>query len=885
MKSSTQINLLFILFLAISFVAHAQKEKISGKIFSSDSNAIAQANIQLLDKNLQPIAFRLTDSTGNFSFKNIFAGTYILKVDAIGFSGTTRNVSVSKNKNFCDTIFMQPLYQELQSVVVTAKKPVVIIKTDTIEFVASAFKTEKNATVEDIFKKIPGVEVNKNGTIKAMGEVVTQIYVDGKPFFGNDLKAVTQNFPADVIDKIEIIDKKSDQALETKVDDGSFERIINITLKKNSKKGVFGKDYIGYGASNRYEAKANANLFNDDEKLSAIAGLNNTGSYDGSSTNNNNFSNAENRQVKISYANKIRNNFDFSAWTAYNENKNIVQQILNRQIFLPDSATNYVADNKNNNLSKNIYSGLYFEYKPDSFSVLRVNESVNYINNNYHFVSDFSTTTFDAYKISEGINENNGLSKISSINGQISYNRRLSNSGRNLFIHFSNFLNNGTVALYNNFNNFFFHADTSSQLKQLQLNDNRNVNMGTTISYSEPLTSHQMLNLSYIYNSDKNNMPEEVYDFNEQSEQYNLFNDSFSYHFTNNTNSNAVAINYNYTSKKIGFGAGMRWKQSVTESHSLEKDIISQQSFRGFLPNLSFYSAGKGKRLNIYYSSFIQSPQPYQLQPVIDNTNSMYVRLGNAGLKYAVVHLLKYNFKYYNNKKERGINSSASISGISNNIGTSVYYDNSTGKQIVTPVNTNGARNWNIWFSYFEPLYIGDDKVKWNINFSDGGFRINNLLNGEKNTHFNNYTSIALGITYDTRQWLNFHADVSMTKQNNKYSLQSALDNALYYAGINPVITVKPGKNTEINIDDDYRISTVNSTNFNSSLHILNVNITEYLNPEKNVWLTLKAFNLLNKTVNVTQIYGDNFIQNIKTSALSRYFLLTVNFRLNKIQK
>ena len=208
---------------------------------------------------------------------------------------------------------MQPLYQELQSVVVTAKKPVVIIKTDTIEFVTSAFKTEKNATVEDIFKKIPGVEVNKNGTIKAMGEVVTQIYVDGKPFFGNDLKAVTQNFPADVIDKIEIIDKKNDQALETKVDDGSFERIINITLKKNSKKGVFGKDYIGYGASNRYEAKANANLFNDDEKLSAIAGLNNTGSYDGSSTNNNNFSNAENRQVKISYANKIRNNFDFSA--------------------------------------------------------------------------------------------------------------------------------------------------------------------------------------------------------------------------------------------------------------------------------------------------------------------------------------------------------------------------------------------------------------------------------------------------------------------------------------------------------------------------------------------------------------------------------------------
>src|SRR5206468_9609117 len=153
-------------------------------------------------------------------------GVYSLQVKAMGYFTTTTHVYLS-NKIKPDTIFIEPSYGDLETVVVSAKKPTVVIKPDTTEFSAAYFKPEKNATLEDVFKKIPGVEVSRNGSIKTEGETVTQIYVDGKPFFGTDLKAVTQNFPADIIDKIQIIDKRSDMALSTKVDDGTYERIIN----------------------------------------------------------------------------------------------------------------------------------------------------------------------------------------------------------------------------------------------------------------------------------------------------------------------------------------------------------------------------------------------------------------------------------------------------------------------------------------------------------------------------------------------------------------------------------------------------------------------------------------------------------------------------------
>jgi len=887
-------RLIFTIFTsAISFKAYSQKGEISGSVFLSSNNigtTIASgATIKLLNKDSILVRSILTDSLGNFSFSDLSAGTYILQAEALSYTKTVKSVSTqpAKNRELRDTIFLQQSYKNLPSVVVTARRPNVVIKNDTTEFRAASFKTQKNATVEDIFKKMPGVEVGKDGSVKAEGEIVTHIYVDGKPFFGTDLKAVMQNFPAEIIDKIQIIDKKSDQAQATKVDDGVHEKIINITLKKNRNRGVFGKDYIGYGTDERYEAKANTNFFNNDKKLSVVIGANNTGRNDSRNGYGSYSGNgiADKKQVKISYAARLLKNFDFSTWAGYEQNKTNIEQVINRQNIFSDSFTDYLENNKSGYFNKNMYGGLYFEYKPDTLTVIRFNESIGYSNNSYHSASSFNSTAFGGYKLNTGLSEGSGSSQSPVLNGQVGFNRRLGNSGRNIYLNFSNAINSSQNKAYSYFNNYFYPLDSTSYallLNRLQYNNSTNKNFGTTISYSEPIAPNNTLNFSYTFSYGNNNMPREVYDFNPQTSLYDMLNDSLGSHFDNNTNSSTASLNYNYSSKKNGFGIGMRWKQLLTQSHSRIKGSTYEQNFTGFLPSLSFFSVGKGRRLNIYYALNVKAPQAYQLQPIIDNTNPLYIRLGNPDLKYALIQTVQYNFNYYNTKREKGFNSNANFSALSNNIGNGIIFDNTTGRQISQPLNTNGAYNWNAWFSYFEPVHLGNDKIKWNLNLASSGSKIVNQLNGKENISKNNFVRLFLGLTYDTPEWIDLHTDISMSRQISKYSLQPDLNNKAYYLNISPNLTVKPVNNTEINVEYDYRQTTGQALGFNTSANMLNANIIQYFSNKKDMWLTLKAYDLFNQNSNIWRIYGDNFIQDTKMNTLSRFLLLSLNFSLNK---
>ena len=884
-KSSALKSVIILLLCVAGYVVHAQKGRISGRVFSfASKETIADATVKLLNKDSLVISSIVTDTLGNFYFSNLSAGTYILQIEAMSYLKTWKAVGII-GKVVSDSILMESFYKDLQSVVVSSKKPAVTVNQDTLEYNAAIFKVNKNATVEDAFKKIPGVEVSKNGSIKAQGETITQIYVDGKPFFGNDLKAVTQNFPADIIDKIQIIDKKSDQAQATKADDGSYEKIINITLKKNSKKGFFGKENIGYGTGKHYEAKSTANFFNNDKKLSIIAGANNTGRNDNGSYNSNGITNS--KQLKINYANKLRNNFDFTIWAGYDENKTTTEQLINRQNIFADSSASYFENNSSARFAKNLYSGLYFEYKPDSFTFIRFNESAGFNSNNYNSFSEFNSALLGGYKSNNGSNKINGLSKTPYLNGQISVNRRLNSAGRNIFLNFSNSANNNRVMSYNNFINNFYPADStfySSLIHQMQYNNSRNTNLGTTLGYTEPLSPKTSLNISCGYNRDNNNLQKDVNDFNDSASLYNLFNDTLSNHFSNNTTSSTAAVNYNYNSRRIGFGMGIRWKQSITESSSPGKDSAYSQTFRGFLPGINFYSNGKKNRFSINWYFYIKSPQPYQLQPVIDNTNPLYTVLGNPALKYARVQTVRYNFKHYNAKKESGYNSNGSFSSIANNISNAITFDNISGKQISKPLNTGKAYNWNMWFSYFAPLYIANDKIKWSASLQSSASKQITLLNEAENINRNNFLRILFGIIYDTPEWINFHTDFSASRTASKYSLQN-INNIFYSFVISPDFTFKLSDKTEINLDYDYRKTTARHAAFNTCINVLNANITQYLTAKNDVSFSFKAFDIFNQNIGIWRIYGDNFIQDTKSAALSRFFLVSMNFNLSKFSK
>ena len=889
---NTCAALIIILTLITSTNLFAQRGKLSGRVFSaSTKEVVTQATIRLLNKDSIPLRTMLTDSSGRFSFNDINPGSYMLQVNALSFSAFNQIVLLPQNNNklHLDSVFIQPSYDALQGVTIVSRRASIAVKTDTTEFTAGAFKVRRNGTVEDVFKKMPGLEVDKNGSIKAQGESVTKIYVDGKPFFGTDFKSVTQNFPADVIDKIQIIDKRSDQALATNVEDGVREKIINITLKKNRKSGVFGKEYIGIGTAGRYEARGNTNFFNNERKISIIAGANNTGRNDNNGGDDASYDNwngiSDNKQLKLNYADKFGKNFDLSAWAGYDRSKTVKEQAINRQNIFTDSSTYYTENNNSNYVGNNYYAGVYFEYRPDTLTMVRFNQSAGYNNSRNNFNSVFNSTLPGDVKWNDGNRQTSNHSTIPNFNGQLSINHRFSGSRRNIFFNFYNDVNNNRNNKYNLSNNYFYPVDSTDYdiaINQFQNFYNRNTRLGSTVSYSEPLGDRSSLNLSYNYNYTKNDVPREIYDFNNQTQLYDIFNDSLSNHFNNNTYNNVASLSYNYNAKKSGFGVGVKWQNGLIKSLSFDKDSIYKQTFSGISPNLNFYSNGKNKRLNIYYNFNLQAPQANQLQPVVDNTNPLYLKLGNPDLKYAQVHTVRYNFNYYNPKRETGFNSNAGFSAVMDNIVNSNTFNSTTGAQVSKPVNMDGAYNWNAWFSYFRPLYLGKDKLKWNLNLFTNGGRNVSLLNGEENISNSNFARVFLGLTYDAPKWIDLHTDVSFSRQESEYSLQPTLNNTSYFFNVSPNITLTPETNTEINIDYDYRQTTGQSAGFNTSVNMLNADVVHYFTEKKSVWLKLKAYDLLKQNVSIWRSSGDNYIQDTRANVLSRFVLLSLNFRLNK---
>ena len=229
------------------FILSAQNGAVKGRLADSSRLSLANATVSVVvKKDSSLVNYTLSDSKGKFEIKNLAVGEYHLFASFSGYEVFQQIFSITAEKRIVDlgTITMQPEYKTLTGVVVNDASPVKM-NGDTISFKANAFNNKPDATVEDVLKKIPGVQVQKDGTIKAMGEQVQKVYVDGKEFFGNDPKIATKNLTADMVDQIQVFDDMSEQARFTKIDDGSRTKSINIKLKKDKRKGDFGRVIAG----------------------------------------------------------------------------------------------------------------------------------------------------------------------------------------------------------------------------------------------------------------------------------------------------------------------------------------------------------------------------------------------------------------------------------------------------------------------------------------------------------------------------------------------------------------------------------------------------------------------------------------------------------------
>ena len=275
-KAFTTLSLFFFLCLA----ANAQKADgvIKGRLVDTTTKQpISDATVSLLQaRDSVLVSFTLSNKQGNFEIKGILPGQYRLLVTHEAFVEVKRDIAITDDKKQVDLGEVNPSknYKELGGVTVSNEAPIVV-KNDTIQFNASGFKTQPNATAEDLIKKLPGMEVDREGNVKSQGEQVQKVLVDGKEFFGNDPKLATKNLTADMIESVQVFDDMSEQSKFTRIDDGSRSKTLNIKLKKDRNKGYFGRASLGYGSSERYEGNLSLNKFNGDQRLSVLFNANN----------------------------------------------------------------------------------------------------------------------------------------------------------------------------------------------------------------------------------------------------------------------------------------------------------------------------------------------------------------------------------------------------------------------------------------------------------------------------------------------------------------------------------------------------------------------------------------------------------------------------------
>ncbi len=877
----------------------AQRTIIKGKVLSDSTKEVVEsASISLInarDSTVELIV--LTDKKGIFEMRDVAPGNYNILTTALSFKPYARFLKVAEKQTYqLETFVLKPSVDTLEDVLVIGRRNPITIKVDTVEYNADAFKTRPNATVEDLLKQIPGLEVEKDGSIKSEGKKITQVLVDGKPFFGDDPKTATQNLPKDIVAKIQIIDEKSEQAKNTKVDDGERNKVLNIIIKKDKKKGVFGSAYLAGGTNNRREAKINANRFNKDEKMAIIAMGNNTGrsdygNGDGESSYYNNSSGiSDDKQLRLTYSNIKSKQFDYNAGMNVTNNRTTRENIRNRQTFFGDSSNYYNEQSTNTNRRNNIGANIGINWQPDTLTNIRFTQAGGFSKTASTYATSFvSTSSTSGKKINEGSRDNSSESSAPTFNGQLSLNRSFKKKGRSMFFNLNNNINSSLADNFNLSNNYFYPVGSPNyqQLQnQLINNNNTYTSISTAISYNEPITKKSSLSLSYNYSYGKNYSLRETFDYNSVSQLYDLLNDSLSNTFNNYNYNHQLSLSYIYSWKTGGFNLSARGQDVISKGRSVGSDSSYRQEYKGITPSANFYLSGKGKRFSVNYNYSIRQPQASQLQPVIDKSNPLYERLGNPDLKYATTHNIAFNLNYYHTKTGINVFGNGNMSFTSNQITNSMVLDAATGKQTTKPINLNGASNTYAYVYFYVPMQPNSSKKKnranFNVNINYNSGKNVSLLNNEKNISSNNSLGINTGIKLNIGEWLDMNTSIGMNRQASQYSLQSNSNNTNHSYTYTTGTSIMPNKVTEININYSYSYYTGQSAGFNRKVNMLNAEVTQYFSQKRKVWMKLKGYDLLKQNVSIWRYSGDNYIEDTQSNVLTRYFLLSLNFRLSK---
>ncbi len=906
---------LSLILIALLTVASSWAANIKGKIVDADSKPLPGVAVQLISMpDTIRAGYSLIGEKGTFNFKNLKPGSYILSATMTGMDDISKTIDIADADKTVElgNMTMTESAIMLGEAVVTAVKAAVVAKQDTIEFNAGSYHTAPNATVNDLLKKLPGVEIGTDGSITSNGKTIKKILVDGKEFFGDDPQLATKNLPSNMVDRVQVVDRKSDLARLTGVDDGEEETVINLTVKKDMNNGWFGNVGGGYGTDDRYQGSFVVNNFNNGNQITLLGGANNI--------NNMGFSDMGRGRFRdfggnggINRSQRIGLNFNVGKEEIFRVGGNVFYSHSDRtstrktatQFLFPDSVSYQNSGSRSRDKGHNIRSDFRVQWNIDDYNTIefRPNFSLNFRN----ALSNDSSFLFagDQQRTPVNSNRNSRTNKGHSIQtgGNFIYNHKFaSRPGRSLSFQvnysFSDTREKGTT--WSDIE-YFLRQDDSELLYRFLDNKSWSNSIQTRLTWTEPLgdaKNGNFLDFAYRMQYRWNNADKLTYDLPTPDNTENFIPEEFDHvpvdailserlsnSFRNKFFNQELQVGYKKVNKKYNLDAGVMFTPSMSKSEDLINNSrnIPERWVWNVSPYARFrYRFSKQSSIKANYRARTSQPSMTQLQPVEDVSDPLNIIKGNPSLKPTFTQNIGLHYNDYRPESQQAIFTMLNASFAINSIVSKTVTNSETGGRTTTYGNVNG--NFNIFGMFMLNRPFANRKWRFNVRMNARYASTPGYINGEFNRTGNLGLSPSAGLT--------FSSDIFQMTVNPNYSY-GRVDNTLpmqknritHSYGFRSDASLYLPFGLQLNTDLSFSNSTGYSQGFDSKQWLWNAELSYSVLSDKSLTFSVRAYDLLGQKQNISRSVSANSIVDSEFNDLTRYVMFGVTWNFNTLRK
>lgn len=914
----------FLLFFSFIMTAMtAQNTTITGTVISNgDGSSLPGAHVILVPAAGGPELDNLTDDKGKFVVNNIKPGDYLLKISYLGFADYQKQLQITRRGLELGDIKLVESAYELGQVQVVGQAAQAISKDDTLQFNASSFKTNPDASAEDLTRKVPGIVI-ENGRIQAQGEDVKEILVDGKPFFGNDPAAALRNLPAEVIDKIQIFDRQSDQDAFSGFNSGQTTKSINIITRQDKRNGAFGRLFGGYGTDERYQAGGAVNRFKDDVRFTILGQFNNINEQNFSSEDlsgvsqgggggrrgsggggwgggNNDFvvdqkqGIARTNAFGMNYSDNWGKKLKISGSYFFNQGNIVSEQNLNRELINSRSDFSQFYEEQNEatsgNLNHRMNMRIEYEINKNNSLIIQPRMSMQDADG-MQLIS--AENNIQLLKLNDSKTDFSTLLGALNFSNQILWRHKFKKAGRTFSAEMNNSIRNqdGESSLYALNNSFGsrLRADTIDQ-------ENRLLAKGSTVSaninFNEPISKKSGLQFSYNVSRQVDDSDKKNFNLDELTNTYTELNGALSNVLGSEFLTQRAGLGIRGGNEKMQFNlnTNAQWvNQDASQTYPLQANI--ERNYFNVLPFAYLkYDFSKQKSIRFFGRAYTNAPSINQLQEVVDNSSPLRLRTGNPELLQSLGYNMSLRYSATNPAKSTVLYSY--ISGTINRnqitnstiIATEDTYLNGgvlfpRGGQLVAPVNLNG--NWNLraFTTYGFPLKMikSNANLSLNASYQEQPGMVNKQINTSETTTLGFGLSVTSNISEKIDFTLSSRTNWNQAISSLNSSLNSIFLNQQFEGRINLIL---PG-------DWTFRSSIINQSfsglgdGFNQNYWLWNGSIGKKFLKDNKGELSLVVFDLLKQNVSIQRNVTELYIEDAQTIVLQQYFMLRFNYRLS----